>query len=113
MRGADQLRSVTRFSIGLLCAAAFVLILIIVSGSDVDETSAKAIETAVALAFLSLTAVAGSHLSLRQPRLALFGHLTVLISALAFLLTTAATWAKSDDSLWETAAYALILAFAC
>jgi catechol 2,3-dioxygenase-like lactoylglutathione lyase family enzyme len=113
MRDADQLRSVTRFSIGLLCVAAFVLILIILSGSDLDETSGKAIETAVALAFLSLTAVAGSHLALRQPRRALFGHLTVLGSALAFLLTASAIWAGSDDSLWETAAYALILAFAC
>jgi catechol 2,3-dioxygenase-like lactoylglutathione lyase family enzyme len=113
MRDADQVRSATRFAIGLLCVAAFVLILIIVSGSDLDETSGKAIETAVALAFLSLTAVAGSHLALRQPRLALFGHLTALISALAFLLTASAIWAGSDDSLWETAAYALILAFAC
>jgi catechol 2,3-dioxygenase-like lactoylglutathione lyase family enzyme len=112
MRDADQLRSATRFSIGLLCVAAFVLILIILSGNDLDETSGKAIETAIALAFLSLTAVAGSHLALRQPRLALFGHLTVLISALAFLLTVPAIWIESDEGLWETAAYALILAFA-
>jgi hypothetical protein len=113
MRDADQLRSVTRFSIGLLCAGAFVLILIILSGSDIDETSGKAIGTAIALAFLSLTAVAGSHLALRQPRLAPFGHLTALISALAFLLTLPAIWTGFDDGIWEAAAYALILAFAC
>jgi hypothetical protein len=112
VRSADNLRGVTKFSIGLLCAAAFVLILIILSGSDVDDDSARGIGTAMALAFLSLTAVAGSHLSLRQPQLTLLGHATVLISAIAFLVTTAAIWSGGDNN-WKLAVYTLILAFAC
>ncbi|HYG96046.1 MAG TPA: VOC family protein [Solirubrobacterales bacterium] len=112
MRSADDLRGVTKFSIGLLCAAAFVLIILVLSGSEVDDDSAKAIGTAAALAFLSLTAVAGSHLALRQPQLSLLGHGTALISAIAFLVTTAAIWSGGDDN-WKPAIYTLILAFAC
>jgi catechol 2,3-dioxygenase-like lactoylglutathione lyase family enzyme len=112
MRDADQLRGVTRFSIGLLCAAAFVLILIILSGDALDDTSAKAIGTAAALAFLSLIGVAGSHLSLRRPQLAPLGHLTLLAAAIAFVLTLIAIWSEADGS-GEWAACGLILAFAC
>jgi len=109
VRGED-LQGVIKLSIGVLCVAAFVLILIILSGNELDHTSGRAIGTAVALAFLSLTAVAGTHLRLRQPQLALLGGATVAVSALAFLVTTAAIW--SDDN-WELAGICLILAFAC
>jgi catechol 2,3-dioxygenase-like lactoylglutathione lyase family enzyme len=64
----------------------------------------------VALGLLSLTAVGGSHLRLRQPRLALLGVATVVISALAFLAVTAAIWSEDD---WEMAGICLVLAFAC
>jgi hypothetical protein len=107
---SDELQGVIKLSIGVLCVAAFVLILIILSGNELDDTSGRAIGTAVALAFLSLTAVAGTHLRLRQPQLALLGGATVAVSALAFLVTTAAIW--SDDN-WELAGICLILAFAC
>lgn len=110
MLGADDLRQVLRFSVALLCGAAFVLILIILSNGDVDDTSGRAIGTAIALAFLSLTAVAGSHLSLRHPQLSLFGLATVGVSALAFLFTLVAIW--SEDH-WKLAGDFLILAFAC
>jgi len=110
---AADLRGVVKFSIGMLCIAAFVLILIILSGSDLDETSGKAIGTAVALAFLSLTAVAGSHLTSRQPQLALLGYAAVLISALAFLVTLAAIWSGGGEDNWKPAIYCLLLAFAC
>lgn len=110
MLGADDLRQVLKFSVGLLCAAAFVLILIILSNGDVDDTSGQAIETAIAFAFLSLTAVAGSHLSLRQPQLSLLGFATATVSGVAFLVTLVAIW-SSDH--WEAAASFLIVAFAC
>lgn len=110
MLGADDLRLVLKFSVGLLCGAAFVLILIILSNGDVDDTSGQAIETAIALAFLSLTAVAGSHLNLRRPQLSLLGFATVAVSALALLATLVAIW--SEDH-WQLAASCLIVAFAC
>ena len=113
MLGTDDLRQVLKLSIGLLCGTAFVLILIILSGNEVDDTSGKAIGTAMALAFLSLTAVAGSNLSLRQPQLSLFGYATVAVSGLAFLVTVAAIWSGFEDDNWKPAVYCLILAFAC
>ncbi|HEU5062854.1 MAG TPA: hypothetical protein VFT79_06845 [Solirubrobacterales bacterium] len=99
-----------KVSIGLLCVAAVVLILIILSGNQLDDTSGKAIGTAVALALLSLTAVAGSHLRLRQPQLTLLGVATVTVSILAFLVITAAIW--SEDH-WSAAGICLVLALAC
>lgn len=107
---SGDLQGVIKLSIGVLCAAAFVLILIILSGSGLDETSGKAIGTAAALAFLSLTAAAGSQLRLRRPQLAPLGGATVAVSALAFLVTAAAIW--SEDN-WNAAGICLILAFAC
>jgi catechol 2,3-dioxygenase-like lactoylglutathione lyase family enzyme len=97
----------------VLCAAAFVLILIILSGNELDDTSGQAIGTAVAVAFLSLTAVAGSHLTLRQPQLSLFGYLTVGVSALALLITVVAIWSGFESDNWKPAIYCLIVAFAC
>ncbi|HET8814144.1 MAG TPA: hypothetical protein VFM51_04240 [Solirubrobacterales bacterium] len=111
MGSADSLRGVIKFSIGLLCSAAFVLILLILSGSRIDETSARALGTAVALAFLSLTGAAGSRLTMRQSQFSLFGYVTVLISGLAFLVITAAIWSGDDG--WEEAFCFLIVAFAC
>jgi len=106
----DDLQGVIKLSVGVLCAAAFVLILIILSGNELDDTSGQAIGTAVALAFFSLTAVAGSHLRLRQPQLELLGAATICLSALAFLVVTWAIW--SEDH-WETAGIFLVLAVAC
>jgi peptidoglycan/LPS O-acetylase OafA/YrhL len=108
-----DLRGVLKFAIGLLCAAAFVLILIVLSGSQLDDTSGKAIGTAVAVAFLSLTAVAGSQLTLRQPQLSLFGYLTVGVSGLALLVTFVAIWSGFESDNWRPAIYCLIVAFAC
>lgn len=113
MQGEDDLRVVLKFGIGLLCTAAFVLILVILSGSELDDTSAKAFGTAAAVAFLSLTAVAGSHLTLRQPQLSLFGYITVGASGLALLVTLVAIWSGSDGDNWRPAIYCLIAAFAC
>ncbi len=113
MRSEADLRGILKFGIGLLCAAAFVLILIILSGSELDDTSGKAIGTAVAVAFLSLTAVAGSHLTFRQPQLSLFGYLTVGVSGLALLVTVAAIWSGFESDNWKPAIYCLIVAFAC
>jgi hypothetical protein len=110
MQSSDDLRGVIKLIIGLLCVAALVLILIILSGSRLDDTSGRAIGTAIALGVLSLTAVAGSHLRLRQPQLALLGLATVAVSALAFLVVTAAIW--SDDN-WKPAGICLVLAWAC
>lgn len=109
MRSGDDLQGAIKISIGVLCIAAFVLILVILSGNRLDDTSGKAIGTAVALAFLSLTAIAGSHLRLRQPQLALLGVATVGISMLAFLVVTMAIWSEGN---WKFAGICLVLAFA-
>ena len=90
--GDDSARFLVRLLIGALCAAALLLIVTIGSGSELDETGGKAIATAVALAFFSLTGVAGTTLARRRPRLALFGHVTAAVALAAFVMTTAQVW---------------------
>ncbi|HEX5984009.1 MAG TPA: AmiS/UreI family transporter, partial [Solirubrobacterales bacterium] len=63
-------------------------------------------------ALLSLVAAAGSHLSMRQPQLSLFGYTTVLIAGLAFLVIAVAIWSGGDGDA-EGAFCLLIAAFAC
>jgi hypothetical protein len=110
VRSSDDLQGAIKLSIGVLCVAAFVLILVILSGNRLDETSGRAIGTAVALAFLSLTGIAGSHLQLRRPQMALFGLATIGVSVLAFLVVSVAIWGEDN---WESAGICLVLAFAC
>ncbi len=100
-----------RVLIGVLCAGALLLILLIASGSDIDEDSARAIGTASAIAFFSLTGVAGLGLAGRRAELAWFGYLTAIASAVAVLMMIGAIWSEDNGS-WEAAFIALILAFA-
>jgi hypothetical protein len=109
--GEEAARALVRFLIAALCAGALLLILLISSGSDIDEDSARAIGTASAIAFFSLTGVAGLSLAGRRPELAWFGYLTVVASAIATLMMIGTIW-SGDDAPWETAFIALILAFA-
>jgi hypothetical protein len=81
-----------RYLIAVLCAAALLLIILILAGSDVDETSARAIGTAVALAVFSLTGMAGKSLASRRPDLSLLGYLTAAVSLAAFPAAANAIW---------------------
>ena len=110
----ETIRGLIRISIGVLCGGALLLIALILSGTDIDETSGKAIGTAVALAFFSLTGVAGGDLGRRRPELAPFGLFTTGISALAFLALAATIWSVGllGDS-WRPSVYSGIVAFAC
>lgn len=104
-----------RYLIGFLCAAALLAILAIGFGSDLDETGAKAIGSALAFAFCCLTGGAGASLARRRPALALFGYLTGAASLLAFLAVMSALWIHgfgggSDD--WRIAGIGLVLALA-
>jgi catechol 2,3-dioxygenase-like lactoylglutathione lyase family enzyme len=111
---SESLRSLIRVAIAVLCCGALVLILLVLSGTGVDETTGKVIGTAVALAFFSLTGVAGGNLGDRRPELAFFGVLTQAISAAAFLVTTTTIWSGSflgDD--WRPAVYTGVVAFGC
>ncbi len=110
----ETIRGLIRISIGVLCGGALLLIVLILSGTEIDKTSGKAIGTAVALAFFSLTGVAGSDLGRRRPELAPFGLLTTGISALAFLALAATIWsAGSLGDSWRPSVYSGIVAFAC
>jgi catechol 2,3-dioxygenase-like lactoylglutathione lyase family enzyme len=111
---SESLRSVIRIAIAVLCFGAVVLIVLIVSGTGVDETTGKTFGTAVAVAFFSLTGVAGSNLGRQRPDLAVFGLGTLVISAIAFLVMTATIWSGSflgDD--WKPAVYTGVIAFGC
>jgi catechol 2,3-dioxygenase-like lactoylglutathione lyase family enzyme len=105
--------AIVRLMIGVLCAGALWLIVLILSGSGIDETSGRVIWTAVAVAFFSLTGITGTNLVQRRPRLAAFGYLTAMVSLVAFLTMAGSIWSDrvaGDD--WKPAVYTLILAFA-
>lgn len=89
-----HVRAVVRLLIAVLCGAAFLLIVLILSDSGVDDTAGKAIGTAVALAAFSLTGIAGSNLADRRPELALFGYITIVAALFAFLGVLGAIWSS-------------------
>jgi hypothetical protein len=106
-------QALVRALILVLCGGALLLILLIASDSRLDETSGKAIFTAVAVAFFSLTAVAGTLLVDRRSSLSAFGYLTVALSAVAFLTMTVSIWGGDfGEDRWRPAVYTLIAAFA-
>jgi len=99
--------------IAVLCTGALLLIVLIASGSDIDENSARAIGTASAIAFFGLTGAAGTNLARRRPELAWFGQLSAATAAIALLTMVGSIWSDglSGDS-WKPAVYTLIFAFA-
>ena len=52
----------------------------------------KAFETAIFVSFLALPVGAGAHLIARQPGMALFGYLTILVAVVALLLSADLIW---------------------
>ncbi len=86
------MRSVIRVLIGVLCAAAALLIVLILDGSGIDETAGKAIATAIALSVFGLTGIAGLFLIERRPELGALAGATTLVSVVAFPWVTAALW---------------------
>jgi len=98
----------------VLCAGAAILIVVILtSGSDDD--SARAFGTAIAIAFLSLTAAAGVNLIDRKPEVAMIGYLAILASLVALLAIVNLIWGDSilsDSSGAKAAAYSLTVAIA-
>jgi peptidoglycan/LPS O-acetylase OafA/YrhL len=109
--GSDPTAVVVRALITVLCVAALLAIIVIANGSELDETSARLVGTAAALAFFSLTGVAGSNLAQRRPEVGAFGYLTALLSLTALVVTTTAIW-EWWESDWEPAGIAIVLAVA-
>jgi hypothetical protein len=103
-----------RIGIAALCAGAAILIVVILtSGSDDD--SARAFGTAIAIAFLSLTAVAGVNLIDRKPGIAVVGYLTILASLVSLLTISNLIWGDSvfsDSNGAKAAAYSLAVTLA-
>lgn len=115
MAGDENLGSLLRICIALLCVGAAVLIGVILTSDPLDEESGKALASAVVLAFLFLVAAAGANLVERQPGIATIGYLTIAVAAAAFAITTYLVWkdffmSSSGTAHW--AWYALIGAFA-
>lgn len=91
----DRTLNLVRLMIAVLCGAALLLIVLILNGSELDETSGRALAMAIAVAFFSLTAVAGTSLANRRPDVSALGYLTAIVSAAALLAVFATIW--SDD----------------
>jgi len=99
--------------IALLWGAALLLIALILSGSELDQTSARAIGTAIAFAFFGLTSMAGMALVNRRPEIAALGYLTAAVSIAALAFVTSSIWFEDliDDD-WNIAGDAIALAVA-
>jgi hypothetical protein len=104
-----------RLGIALLCAAAAVLIVVILTSGRYDSESGKAFATAVAIAFVSLTIAPGVSLVARQPGIAPVGYLTILAGIVALAATVNLIWGDSvlsSSDAAKTAWHTLIAAFA-
>jgi drug/metabolite transporter (DMT)-like permease len=101
--------------IAILCGCALVAIVLILGGSGIDETSARALGTAAVLAVASLMASACLLLVRRRPELALLGFLGILIVAIAFLSSISAIWDVAHDSSQARSLFGVsaVLAIAC
>jgi hypothetical protein len=86
-------RSLLRIAILLLCVGAAVLLMVILSSNRLDNPGhVKAFETAIFVSFIALPVSAGAHLIARQPGIALFGYLTILVAIVALLLSADLIW---------------------
>jgi hypothetical protein len=93
----EQLKSALRIVIALLCLGAAILLVKIFTADGFDNPDgAKAFETAIALAFISLAVGAGIHLIGRQPGMAAVGYLTILVGIVALLLTANLIWREGN-----------------
>ena len=106
----DLVGTAVRILIAVLCAAAMLLIVVILSGAKLDDTSGKAIATAVAFALFALTGMAGYGLRERAPAVSLFGYAVAIVSAVAFVLGTSALWTDGETPGWKLVAVLLTLA---
>jgi hypothetical protein len=88
--------NVARVLVALLCAAAFVAMILVLGGSDKD--GAKALYVAFTFAVFSLTGAAGLRLAMRGPEVVtyVFGYLTIAISVLAFGEAVSLLWSSPD-----------------
>jgi len=95
MAAGGNLRSLARIAILLLCIGAGVALVTILTADRFDgSTQGKALASAVFVAFLSLPIGAGANLVARQPGLAPFGYLTVLVGIVALLLSADLIWIR-------------------
>jgi hypothetical protein len=101
--------------IAILCGCALVAIVLILGGSGISETSARALGTAAVIALASLMASACLLLVRRRPELALLGFLGVLVVAVALLSSISAIWDVAHDSSQARSLFGVsaVLAIAC
>jgi peptidoglycan/LPS O-acetylase OafA/YrhL len=97
--------------VGSLCAAALVAIAGILSG-DFDDTDWRLIATSVAVAVFGSAGAAGAALRFRTiENLRTLGLVTVVFSAIAFVLFVVALWEDDSDTAWEWFGVAGLAAF--
>lgn len=98
MVGDENSKSPLWVLVALLCVGAAVLLVQIFTADGFDDgESMKAFMSAIVLAFVSLSIGAGSNLASRQPGIALFGYMTIMVGGLALLLSANLIW--SDEGL--------------
>jgi hypothetical protein len=109
------LNTTIKAAIVLLCAGAFLLIVLTISGADGSDAGSRALGTALAVVFFLLSATAGAGLARRRANLAWFGYLTAILSILALAGSVAAIWGafEGEGDTWGKAiAIAAVLSLA-
>ena len=86
------LNAAIKASIVLLCAGAFLLIVMVVSGAEGDDSGTRALGSALTVVFFLLTATSGAALARRRPGLAWFGWLTAVLSTASLVGCIVAIW---------------------
>jgi phosphatidylserine synthase len=88
----DSIDKAIRTLLVIGCAAAAVLVVLVLTESDVEALASRSGGTALAVILLAFTCTAGTRLAKRQSAIALFGGATVLISVTTFVLVMVEIW---------------------
>jgi hypothetical protein len=98
---------------GILCVIAVIGIVAVLSNAEDGALAGKLIYATAVLTVFSLVSLAGVSLSVRRPRLAWLGYLTVAAGLAAFALIGRKIWNGDgffDDTDWEVSSSATLVA---
>jgi hypothetical protein len=108
-----QSRLVALVAAGILCGIAVIGIVAVLSDGEDGDLAGKLIYATIVLTVFSLVGLAGLSLSVRRPRLAWIGYLTVVAGLAAFALIARKIWngdAFFSGSGWDVSSSATMIA---
>lgn len=110
-----QSRLVALVAAGILCGIAVIGIVAVLSDGEDGALAGKLVYATIVLTVFSLVGLAGVSLSVRRPRLAWIGYLTVVAGLATFALIARKIWngdAFFSGSGWDVSSSATMIALA-